>query len=372
MNKLMTKNLTISKLITFLILFLSMNIFAQQNNLKIKGNIVNPQKQKIEDAEIFLYDKKNQIVKTTIVQNGFFEFSNLLPQQYYLQVVTEYTTQKEPLFELSEDKNLKIILNEKVSNIDEVKITAKMKIIQIQNGNIKIDIANSQLNKVPTSIDLLSKLPFIYVDVNGERLSMIGKGTPLLYIDNQKVDFSTLTSLSVDDIKSVEIIRNPSAKYEAEGKAVIKVILKNSKKEGYKITFNETSVFNKRFSNHFSVNYQQKKNKTEWKLNTAYNEIQHWESNGFDYSVPSKKIKSDYVIKSITNRPQLIFGANLYQEINEGDYLTFAVNANLRPDKGDNNTTTNYEENGLKKQILTLNHQQRNRATVNSIFNYNK
>ena len=372
MRKIKGRQLGILKSVILLIFFFSINTFAQQNHLKIKGNLENLQKQKIENAEIYLYDRQNQIVKTTIAQNGFFEFSNLLPQQYYLKIVTENSTQNEPIFELSEDKNFKIVINEKVSEIEEVKISSKKKTFQILNGNISIDIANSQLNKVATSTDLLSKLPFVTLNPNGEGLSMIGKGTPLLYIDNQKVDFNTLASLSVDDIKTVEIIRNPSAKYEAEGKAVIKVILKNSKKEGYKITVNETAVFNKRFSNNFSVNYQQKKNKTEWKLNSAYNEIQHWESNGFDYSFPSKNIKSDYIIKSVTNRPQLIFGGNLYHELNDGDYLIFAMNANLRPDKGDNNTVTNYTENGLENQVLTRNHQLRHRATINSIFNYNK
>lgn len=360
------------QLIFLFILFSSINIFGQQGNLKINGNISDSNKQKISTAEVYLFNPQNELIKTTISQDGSFEFSKLKPAQYYLLITSEKITQKEPIFELSENKTFKIDLSEKVSNIEEIIISGKRKPFQVQNGNINIDIANSPLNKVATSTDLLAKLPFITIDANGEGLSMIGKGTPLLYIDNQKVDFNTFSSISVNDIKSVEIIRNPSAKYEAEGKAVVKVKLKNSKKEGYKITLNETATFNKRFSNNFSVNFQQKKNKTEWKFNTAYNQIQHWESNGFEYSVPSKNINSDYIIKSITNRPQVILGANLYQDLNDGDYLTYAINANLRPDKGDNNTITNYQENGLKSQILTLNHQDRQRATINSIFNYNK
>lgn len=360
------------QLIFLFILFSSINIFGQQGNLKINGNISDSNKQKISTAEVYLFNPQNELIKTTISQDGSFEFSKLKPAQYYLLITSENITQKEPIFELSENKTFKIDLSEKVSNIEEIIISGKRKPFQVQNGNINIDIANSPLNKVATSTDLLAKLPFITIDANGEGLSMIGKGTPLLYIDNQKVDFNTFSSISVNDIKSVEIIRNPSAKYEAEGKAVVKVKLKNSKKEGYKITLNETATFNKRFSNNFSVNFQQKKNKTEWKFNTAYNQIQHWESNGFEYSVPSKNINSDYIIKSITNRPQVILGANLYQDLNDGDYLTYAINANLRPDKGDNNTITNYQENGLKSQILTLNHQDRQRTTINSIFNYNK
>jgi hypothetical protein len=359
------------KIIHILFILFSITLSSQQS-LRIEGNIVDHNQKSVQNAEVYLYDTKNNIVKTTITQTGFFEFSELKPQQYYLQIISGDIEKKEPVFQLSADKTFKIILNEKISDIQEVQVVAKRKTFQIQKGNINIDVANSSLNKVATSTDLLAKLPFITIDANGEGLSMIGKGTPLLYIDNQKVDFSTLSALAVDDIKSVEIIRNPSAKYEAEGKAVIKVLLKNSKKEGYKLTLNEAALFNKRFSNNFSANFQQKKNKTEWKLNAAYNEIQHWESNGFVYSVPSKNISSDYIIKSVTNRPQIILGANLYQDLDNGDYLTFTINGNLRPDKGDNNTITDYEENGMKSQILTLNHQQRERATINSIFNYNK
>ena len=363
---------TIFKLINLLVLFMSVSIYAQQEIFKINGSITNNDQQKISSAEVYLFTAENELVKTFITLDGNFEFTQLKPAQYYLKIISENSNQKEPIFELSANKTFKIVLNEKVSNIDEIKISGKRKIFQIQNGNINIDVANSVLSKLATSTDLLAKLPFLSIAANGEGVSMLGKGTPLLYIDIQKVDFSTLSALSVDDIKTVEIIRNPSVKYEAEGKAVIKVLLKNSKKEGYKITLSETATFNKRFGNNFSANYQHKKNKTEWKLNATYNQIQHWESNGFDYSVPSKKITSDYIIKSVTNRPQVILGANLYQDLNDGDYLTFAINTNLRPDKGDNNTITNYDKNGLKSQILTLNHQDRQRATINSFFNYNK
>ena len=361
-----------SKLIKLFTLVLSLNIFAQQENLKINGNITDSKQNNITSAEIYLFTANNELVKTTIVQDGNFEFSQLKPAQYHLQIVSNDITHNEPPFQLSSDLNLSVMLNEKVSNIEEIKISRTRNPFKVQNGNIDIDVANSSLSKVATSTDLLAKLPFIYVDANGEGLSMVGKGIPLLYIDNQKVDFNVLSAVSVDEIKSVEIIRNPSAKYEAEGKSVVKVILKNSKKEGYKLALNETAVFNKRFSNNFSANFQQKKNNTEWKLNAAYNQIQHWESNGFDYSVPGKSIKSDYIIMSMTNRPQVILGASLYHELNDGDNLTFTINGNLRPDKGDNNTVTNYEVNGLKSQILTLNLQDRKRATINSIFNYNK
>lgn len=205
-----------SKLIKLFTLVLSLNIFAQQENLKINGNITDSKQNNITSAEIYLFTANNELVKTTIVQDGNFEFSQLKPAQYHLQIVSNDITHNEPPFQLSSDLNLSVMLNEKVSNIEEIKISRTRNPFKVQNGNIDIDVANSSLSKVATSTDLLAKLPFIYVDANGEGLSMVGKGIPLLYIDNQKVDFNVLSAVSVDEIKSVEIIRNPSAKYEAE------------------------------------------------------------------------------------------------------------------------------------------------------------
>ena len=57
-----------------LFLFLSLNVFAQQDNLKIKGNIIDRKENKITSAEIYLFTTNNELVKTTISQDGNFEF----------------------------------------------------------------------------------------------------------------------------------------------------------------------------------------------------------------------------------------------------------------------------------------------------------
>lgn len=361
------------KSIFFQILFFTSVFTFAQSELKITGTILSQNNSKITQAiDVYLFDGENHLVKSAITQDAKFEFSHLKSGTYHIQVSSDDTAQNEEPFFLEKDKELTIVYQPKSKEIQEVTIAGKRKNFTVENGNITLEVANSQLNKLPTSVDLLAKLPFIRVDANGEGLNFVGKGVPLLYIDNQRVDFTTLSGISVEDIKSVEIIRNPSAKYESEGKAVVKINLKKSRRDGAQLSVSETAMFQKKFSNYLNANFQHKKNKTEWKFNAAYNQINHWESNGFDYKVPSENIESDYIIKSITKRPQTIFGASIYQEINENDYVTFSVNTNLRPDIGDNNTVTNYSENGNFNHTKTLNHQNSNRATINSIFNYNK
>lgn len=358
----------------FLLFIFNFVIVSAQQKFNISGTVVNSNNSNWNTpVDVYLYDNENQLIKTTVTKDSNFEFTDLISKTYYLQISSGETEQKEKPFLLNRNENFNIIYQPKIKEIEAVTIIGEKKKFSVENGNITLDITDSPLNKVATSSELLTKLPFVTLDANGEGVSIVGKGSPLLYVDNQRVDFSTLSGISVEDIKSVEVIRNPSVKYESEGKAVIKINLKKSKRDGSKLALSETATFQKRFSNYFNANFQQKKNKTEWKINAAFNAVQHWESNGYNYAVASKNISSDYTIVSITNRPQTIFGASLYQELNDdGDYLTLTFNSNFRPDKGDNNTNTKYTENGISSNILTLNHQDNKRASINSIFNYNK
>jgi hypothetical protein len=164
--------------------------------------------------------------------------------------------------------------NDSISNkLTEVIVTKEKKMFSNKNGNIKVDVANSILNAIPNTIDLLSKLPNITISADKENITVIGKGNPLIYIDNQKVGMNDLNALSVDDIKSIEIINNPSSKYEAEGRAVILITRKFSKKEGLQTNVSEVVSFKKEFNNYLGINSSFKKNKFEWKANFNYNKL---------------------------------------------------------------------------------------------------
>src|SRR3954468_4094456 len=129
-----------------------------------------------------------------------------------------------------------------ISNkLNEVVITQNKKTFTNTNGNIKVDVANSIFNSIPNSVDLLAKLPTVLVSSDKESITVIGKGNPLIYIDNQKVGINDLNALAVADIKTIEIIQNPSSKYEAEGRSVILITRKFSKKDSFKTEISEVA-----------------------------------------------------------------------------------------------------------------------------------
>lgn len=260
---------------------------------------------------------------------------------------------------------------EKPKELDEVVIKNETKAITFKNGNIKVDVANSIFNSVPNTIDLLSKLPKIQISPDRESISIVGKGSPLLYIDNQQVDMNEFNALSVDDIKTIEIIQNPSSKYEANGRAVILITRKFSKREGYKVMFSETASFQKYFNNFSGINSNFKKGKLEFKANFNYNHLKIWESNGNNFNLPDYDIQSNYLVTAITKRPQFLYGVGFFYKINEDDYLSLNINRRSQDDIFDIIThTVNQNQNNIEA-INTLTKNDENRNFNNAFLNYN-
>jgi hypothetical protein len=268
----------------------------------------------------------------------------------------------------------KTIQKDSISNkLNEVIVTKEKKMFSNKNGNIKVDVANSILSATPNTIDLLSKLPNITISADKENITVLGKGSPLIYIDNQKVGMNDLNALTVDDIKTIEIINNPSSKYEAAGRAVILITRKFSKKEGSQTTLSEVASFKKEYNNYLGINSSFKKNKWEWKANFNFNKLNPWESHSIDYQIPNANIISNYnVATANTIRKQFIFGGGLFYKINEDDYFSISINSKLQSEPFDINTTT-YNKNGaIQNNVVTYSDNTSVKNFVNSFVNYSK
>lgn len=255
--------------------------------------------------------------------------------------------------------------------LNEIVIKSEMQAITNKNGNLKVDVANSVYKSIPNTIDLLSKLPKIQVNTDGESIDIIGKGSALIYIDNQKANVNDLQSLSVDDIKHIEIIHNPSAKYEADGKVLIQITRKKNKNRGFQATISETAVFKKKFNNYTAINTSFKTGQTEFKANVDYNDLNPWESNGIDYAIPAADIDADYRVAGFTNRKQYIFGAGIFHQLNEDDYVSITVSDRIRKDAFAFETTTFNSQPRLSENIRTLGSNVADKNFWNSFVNYN-
>ncbi|MFC7772846.1 outer membrane beta-barrel protein [Flavobacterium sp. GCM10027622] len=256
--------------------------------------------------------------------------------------------------------------------LEEVEVKGKEKLFKSKNGITKIDVANSVFKSATNAVDLLSKLPSIQLSPNKESISIIGKGIPLLYIDNQKAYLNDLNALSVDDIKSIEIIKNPDSKYEAEGKVVLRVNRKLSKTDRFKVTLSETASLKKRFNNSFGITSSFKKNRLELKTNFNYNAHNIWERHDMSCQIPESNISSNYDVEAYTKRPQFIFGGGLFYKINDDDYFSWNANAKLQNDLFRINTMTLNLQDQTETKYVTRSNNDDTRNFINSFVNYSK
>ena len=260
-----------------------------------------------------------------------------------------------------------------ISNkLNEVVINQNKKTFTNTNGTIKVDVANSIFSSIPNAVELLAKLPTVQVSVDRESITVIGKGNPLIYIDNQKVGLNDLNTLAVADIKTIEIIQNPSSKYEAEGRSVILITRKFGKKDSFKTEISEVASFKKNYNNYLGFNSSFKKSRLELKANFNYNRLNPWESHSIDYQIPSAEIASKYDVMAETKRKQYVFGGGLFYKINEDDYFSVNVSGKLQSDTFPINTITDNKNKDVINNVVTYSDNSGRKNFVNSFLNYQK
>jgi hypothetical protein len=291
---------------------------------------------------------------------------------YLLRVSTLGFETVERGLKLDKNISLDIRLEESTTDLDEVEVIAAKPIFTNTNGNLKIDVTNPVFASIPDPMNLLSKLPGIQVSPNRESLTILGKGSPLIYVGHQRITLEEFNGLSVDDIDSIEIIKNPSSKYEAEGRAVLLITRKISETEGVKLNFSETLSFKQNFNNSHGLNGSFKRKKLILKANFTYNDLQTWESQTFAFEIPEQDIFSDYLFLIGKNdRVQINTGGGLLYQLNETDYFSVNANARLQSNIFPIGTDTFIQQQAQEDFIITrtLNDNTRNFSSGN--FNYN-
>lgn len=143
--------------------------------------------------------------------------------------------------------------------LEEVKVSTPAKTKMKGNGMLT-RVVGTSVATAGTALDVLARIPGM-ITINSE-LQVIGKGTPVYYINGRKIqDITELQHLSSHDIKNVEVITNPGALYDAQTNAVVRIQTLRRTGEGISLTLdnreeNAPSCGNNRFSSTLNLNYR--------------------------------------------------------------------------------------------------------------------
>ncbi|SFG36534.1 Outer membrane receptor proteins, mostly Fe transport [Prevotella sp. KH2C16] len=128
-----------------------------------------------------------------------------------------------------------IILTAATFQLDEVSVMGLQPLTRLTDDGIRVVVSGTYLAKTGTAFELLGKMPF--VSCSGSRIEVLGKGAPAVYINGRQVrDQSELTRLSSSEIKAVEVVTTPGARYASTVNAVIRITTKASFGEGFSLS----------------------------------------------------------------------------------------------------------------------------------------
>ncbi len=227
--------------------------FAQQKT-NINGKIVNKQNNPVPYTSVTFRNTANKLLSDAVLSDEKGDYKLELTPGNYDIIIEGIDYKKSTLNkQISTAGNLGIfmiepemsITNTKTSDIQEVVITETTKPYRVELDKKIYDPSTDLLTKGGNLQDVLSNVPSISVDTDGTvsmrgkaniKFLINGKPSALLGIDDGA---DALKTIPADQIDRIEVITNPSSKYEASGTSgILNIILKKSKKLGFNGSIN--------------------------------------------------------------------------------------------------------------------------------------
>lgn len=241
-----TKSVLREALLTKAFLVLSLFVsFGQVNSVTVSGIVKNKKdKSVLPFVNVVLKTETDSTFVTGGVTNeeGRFTLTGVKPNSYYVEVsYIGYTINRQPLFvgRLSEFVEVPAIeMEEDVKAIGEVVITGKQDEVSGKMDKKTYSVDDNATQSGGSVLQNMQNLPG--VTVQDGKVQLRGSDKVVVLIDGKQTGITgmgnqtSLDNIPASAIEKIEIINNPSAKYDANGNAgIINIVYKKSKKDGF-------------------------------------------------------------------------------------------------------------------------------------------
>jgi outer membrane cobalamin receptor len=232
-----------------ILLFTTTLSFSEVINGIIRGTILDEENgEPLEYVSVAIFTKHDQeLITGTISElNGVFSIKDLPKGEYYLEV-SFIGYEKKVVEEIEIDGNRadinlgKIILPRSIAQLQEVEIVAEEMSVEYKIDRKVINVSQQLTAASGNAVDILENLPSITVDIDGN-VALRGSTGFMVLIDGRPTVLEAseaLQQIPANTIENIEIITNPSAKYNPDGTSgIINIITKKNKLKGISGTAN--------------------------------------------------------------------------------------------------------------------------------------
>ncbi len=275
-----------SKVFTLLMGVLCVFQMQAQSLGNITGTIYDADNQAALYANVILQSPADSsMIKGEITdENGAFKFTGVAHDSYQLMVsYIGFDNYYSEVFDLntSNYEMPSITLQASGTRLEEVTVTAQRPMIEMKSDKVVFNVSGTVNSSGDNGLELLRKSPGVMID-NNENINVLGKSGVRILIDGKESPLTGedlaafLKSLQADQIDAIEIITNPSAKYDAEGNAgIINIRLKRDQNMGANANINLGASQGQKFQANGSVSGNYRNKKTNVFGNYGYNNGQN-------------------------------------------------------------------------------------------------
>jgi len=252
-------------IITITLSLVSILCFGNNTNIekRISGTVIDAETQiPLEFATVSVFE--NDTLIDGIITNEKGEFSiNAEPGNYLIRV--EYISYKhyETQIDLKQNTDLGVIsLDIDMETLDSVELIAERSTVELRLDKKVFNVGNDLLSQNGSLSDVLDNVPSVSVDLDGivslrgnPNVTVLINGKPSVLVANNGLD-----QILAENIERIEVITNPSSRYQASGTAgIINVILKKNKKEGFSGSVSLSGGVPTDFNINTNLNYKTQK-----------------------------------------------------------------------------------------------------------------
>lgn len=348
-----------------ILLFFSMNLLLAQSST-ISGTIESKNnREKVAFATVSIFDAntKSFVKSTTTDEKGTYDI-HVTNVAFFVQIeIIGYKTFRSKTFTPTNGNlNQNFELEEDVLALNEVVVMQNKSLIKLSRDKMIVDIEKAGFGNGNDGLETLSKLPGVQLDKDenvvfrgSNNLQIMIDGKPSLLTGEELKQY--LKTLDGANIKAVEIIANPSAKYDAAGSAgIFNIVLKKSAANGLTGNVRSSIGYAEFIKNYNGLNLYNNTEKWNLKfgLNYGYNESVNRRTIDQTVATPSLtttlKQKNDWL--PVTNSYSGNFGAA--HQLNKNATIGASTNYSIYKSDEKTNGRTEEFDNAVYKRFTLL------------------
>lgn len=274
-------------------------LFAQQ--VDVKGKVFNSKSEPLANVSVYLLTAKAEAVIKTAVsdEQGAYVIKNTPKGEFIVQASSVGYDVFKSTVVLVDGKSVvmdDIHLVEQTQTIGAVTVEGRVPLVQQRDGKLILNVENSTLAAGNNALEVVQRAPGVSVDKD-ENLQLMGQQGVNVTIDGRQTFMSGeqlatfLKAMNGDQIKSVEVSTQRSAKDDAEGAVgTINIVLKKNRLEGFNGTFLASAARGEHFRGNSSLSLNYKKNNTTVFGSYGYTHNKREFDLGLERTIPSEEV----------------------------------------------------------------------------------